>query len=38
MIHGAVDGPGERAMVGRRQALRASGLSDGLLSRSGAQT
>jgi hypothetical protein len=35
---GAVDGPGNRALVGRRQALRASELADGILSRSGAQT
>ena len=35
---GAVDGPGDRALVGRRQALRANELADGILSRSGAQT
>ena len=35
---GAVDGPGDRALVGRRQALRASELADERLSRSGAQT
>jgi hypothetical protein len=35
---GAVDGPSGRALVGRRQALRASELADGMLGRSGAQT
>jgi hypothetical protein len=35
---GAVDGPGDRALVGRRQALRASELADEILSPSGAQT
>ena len=35
---GAVDGPGDRAFVGRRQALRATELADGMLSRSGART
>ena len=29
---GAVDGPGDRALVGRRQALRAGELPDGILS------
>jgi hypothetical protein len=33
----AVDGPGDRALVGRRQALRAGELADGILSSSGAQ-
>ena len=35
---GAVDGPGDRALVGRRQALRVGELADGILSSSGAQT
>ena len=35
---GAVDGLRDRALVGRRQALRASELADGILSRSGGQT
>ena len=35
---GAVDGPGDRALVGRRQALRAGELADGILGSSGAQT
>jgi hypothetical protein len=35
---GVVDGSGDRALVGRRQALWASELADGILSRSGAQT
>jgi hypothetical protein len=35
---GVVDGPGDRALVGRRQALRAGELADGTLSSSGAQT
>ena len=35
---GAVDGPGDRASVGGRQALWASELADGILGRSGAQT
>ena len=35
---GAFDGPGDRALVGRRQALRAGELADGILSSSGAQT
>ena len=35
---GAVDGTGDRALVGRRQALRAGELADGMLSRGGAQT
>ena len=34
---GAVDGPGDCASVGRRQALRASELADGILGRCGAQ-
>ena len=34
---GAVDGPGERALVGGRQALRASELANGIVGRSGAQ-
>ena len=34
---GAVDGPGDRALIGRRQALWASELADRTLS-SGAQT
>ena len=35
---GPVEGPDDRALVGRRQALRASELADGILGRSGAQT
>jgi hypothetical protein len=35
---GAFDGPGDRALVGRRQALRAGEFADGILSSSGAQT
>jgi hypothetical protein len=35
---GVVDGPGDRVLVGRRLALQASELADGILSRSGAQT
>ncbi len=35
---GVVDGSGDRAFVGRRQALRASELADGILGRSGART
>ena len=35
---GAVDGLGDRALVGRRQALRAGELADGILGSSGAQT
>jgi hypothetical protein len=35
---GAVGGLGDRALVGRRQALRAGELGDGMLSSSGAQT
>ena len=34
---GAVDGHGDRVLVGRCQALRASELADGITSRSGAQ-
>jgi hypothetical protein len=34
----AVDGPGDRAPVERREALRISELADGILSGSGAQT
>jgi len=34
---GAVDGPGDRALVGRRQALWAGELADGMLSSGGAQ-
>jgi hypothetical protein len=35
---GAVDGPGDRALVGRRQVVWAGDLADGKLSSSGAQT
>ena len=35
---GAVDGPRDRALVGRRQALWASELADEMPSSSGAQT
>jgi hypothetical protein len=35
---GAVNGPVDRALAGRRQALRTSELTDGILNRSGAQT
>ena len=35
---GAFDGPGDRALVGRRQYLRTGELAGGVLSRSGAQT
>jgi hypothetical protein len=35
---GAVDDPGDSALVGRRRALQASELADGILSSSGAQT
>jgi hypothetical protein len=35
---GAVDGPGDHALVRHRQALRTGELADGVLSRSGAQT
>ena len=35
---GAFDGPGDRALVGRRQSLRTGELAGGMLSRSGAQT
>jgi hypothetical protein len=35
---GAVDGHGDRGLLGRRQALRAGELADGILSSSGAQT
>ena len=35
---GAFDGPGDRALVGRRQALRASELAGEIPSSSGAQT
>jgi hypothetical protein len=35
---GALDGADDRASVGRRQALRAGDLADGLRIRSGAQT
>jgi len=34
---GAVDGPGDPALVGRRQALWAGELADGMLSSGGAQ-
>ena len=34
---GAVDGPGNGALVRRRQALRVSELAGGMLSRSGAR-
>ena len=35
---GAVDGSGDRALVGRRQSLRTGELAGGMLSRNGAQT
>ena len=35
---GPVEGPDDRALVGRRQALRAGEFADGMLSSSGAQT
>jgi hypothetical protein len=35
---GPVEGPDDRALVGRRQALRASELADGILGSSGSQT
>jgi hypothetical protein len=35
---GVFDGPGDRALVGRRQVVRAGEFADGMLSSSGAQT
>ena len=37
-VRGAVNGLGDRALVGRRQYLRTGELAGGVLSRSGAQT